>query len=143
MISSNRIAPHHLLEGLIDHVAAGLMSIHFLSRREIELYDSVTAGLSRDLALATGFPVTMCSALSREMVSDVSVTYLSIPFTIRTEEAIYRNVFDEDRPSHPRPGRFSCSRLFTLLLGMLFHFEAMKTLDMDSSFHLVLIPHQV
>ena len=35
--------------------------------------DSVTASFSRGLALATSFPVTLCGAVSREMVSDVSV----------------------------------------------------------------------
>ena len=38
---------------------------------------------------ATGLPVTsLCSKISRAMVSDVSVTYLSIPFTIRTQETV-------------------------------------------------------
>ena len=55
----------------------------------------------------------------------------------------YRNILDEDRPSHPRPGRFSYFRESTLLLGMLFHFEAMYALDVDSSYHLVLLLHQV
>ena len=50
--------------------------------------DSVTGGFSCGLAFAKGFPVTLCSTLSREMVSDVSVTYLSIPFTIRTQEVV-------------------------------------------------------
>ena len=70
--------------------------------------DSVTVGFGRRFAFATSFPVTLCS---REMVSDVSVTYLSIPFTIRTQETVlsfrYRDVFDEGRPSHQRLGRFS------------------------------------
>ena len=48
-----------------------------------------------------------------------------------------------DRPSHPRLGRFSYSRLSTLLLEMLFHFEAMYTLDIDPSFHLILLLHKV
>ena len=55
----------------------------------------------------------------------------------------YRNDLDEDRPLHPRLGRFSYFWLSTLLLEMLLHFEAMYTLDIDSSFHLVLFLHQV
>ena len=39
--------------------------------------DSVTVGFGCGFAFATGFPVTLCLTLSREMVSDVSVTYLS------------------------------------------------------------------
>ena len=45
-----------------------------------------------------------------------------------------RNVLDEDRPSHPRPGQYSCFRESSLSLAMLFHIEAMRTLDIDSSF---------
>ena len=83
-------------------------------------------------AFATSLPEAVCSAFSREMVSDVSVTYLLIPFTIRTHEAVPdskqrfdQNSYtvtdlDEDRPSHPRPGRFSYFRLYTLLLGVFF-----------------------
>ena len=37
--------------------------------------DSVTVGIGRGFDFATGFPVTLCSTFSREMVSDVSVTY--------------------------------------------------------------------
>ena len=55
----------------------------------------------------------------------------------------YRNVFDEARPSHPGPGRFSCFRETTLSLGMLLCLEVKCTLDVDSSFHLVLLLHQV
>ena len=67
--------------------------------------DSVTVGIRRGFAFATGFPVTLCSTFSREMVSDVPVTYLSIPFTIRTQETVLSRIRDEGRPSHPRPGR--------------------------------------
>ena len=67
---------------------AGLISIHFLSRRGIETGDCVTAGIGRGLAFATSFPVTLCSTFSREMVSDVSVTYLSIQLAIRTQESV-------------------------------------------------------
>ena len=40
------------------------------------------------LLLQKGFPETLCSTFSRAMVSDVSVTFLLIPFTIRTQEAV-------------------------------------------------------
>ena len=93
------------------------------------MVDSVTTGFGRGFAFATGFPVTLCSTFSREMVSD-------------DQDFTYRNVLDEDRPSHPRLGRFSCFRESTLSLETLLHFEAMYTLDIDSSFHLVLL-HQV
>ena len=74
------------------------------------------------------------------MVSDVSVTYLLIPFTIRIMKLFrieieirstfqYRNVLDEGRPSHSRPGRFACFRESTLSLGMLLRFEVTCTLD--------------
>ena len=69
-------------------IQSGLKSIQFLSRTGIEMGDSVTVGIGRGFAFATGFPVTLCSELSREMVSDVSVTYLSIPFSIRTQETV-------------------------------------------------------
>ena len=65
-----------------------MISIQFLSLRGIEMGDSVTAGFSCRLAFASGFPVTLCSTPSSNMVSDVSVTYLLIPFTIRTHEAV-------------------------------------------------------
>ena len=65
-----------------------LTSIHVLSRRGIEMEDNVTASFSRGLALATGLPAALCTTFSREMVSDVSVTYLLIPFKIRTQEAV-------------------------------------------------------
>ena len=64
------------------------MSIHFLARKGIETGDSVTTGFGRGFAFATGFPVAQCSTLSREMVSVVAVTFLSIPFTIRIPEAV-------------------------------------------------------
>ena len=75
------------------------------------------------------------------MVSDVSVTCLSIPFTIRTQETVQsrKQGFDHDfntvtflmggRPSHPRPDRFSCFRESTLSLGMLLRVEVRCTLD--------------
>ena len=70
--------------------------------------ESVTEGCGRGFAFATGFPETLYSKLSRDIVSDVSVTYLSIPFTIR------KNVLDENRPSHPRQGRFRVSEIHPL-----------------------------
>ena len=102
------------------------MSVHFLSRKGIEIGVNVTAGFSCGLAFATGFPVTLCSTFSREMVSDVSVTYLLIPFTIRTQET---QRFDQDFNTVPflMIFVFSCFRESTLSLGMLLHIEAMYT----------------
>ena len=68
---------------------SGLMSIHSLPRTGIEIGDSVTTGFGRGFAFATGFPVALCSTFSREMVSDVLVTHLLIPFTIRTQETVF------------------------------------------------------
>ena len=117
--------------------------------------DSVTIGIGRGFAFATGLPVTLCSTFSREMVSDVSVTYLSIPFTIRTQETVLSRNRDSTMISIPYlflmeadvhiqdRAEFSCFRESTLALGMLLRIEAAKTLDIDSSFHLVLLLHQV
>ena len=58
--------------------------------------DSVTAGFSRGLAVATSFPAALCSAFSRRMVSVVSVTHLLIPFTIRTHEAFPKQRVDQN-----------------------------------------------
>ena len=62
--------------------------------------DSVTAGFRRAFAFATSFPATLRSTFSKEMVHDVSVTFLLIPFTIRTQEAVLpspnRERFDQD-----------------------------------------------
>ena len=90
--------------------------------------DSVTAGFSRGLALATGLPVALCSAFLKEMVSVVSVTHLLIPFTIRTHEAVpsrnrpefqYREFLTKTDPYIQDSGDFrisdfppSCSRCF-------------------------------
>ena len=79
---------------------SGLTSILFLQRGGIETEVNVTAGFSRGLALATSFPAALCSSPS--MVSVVSVTYFSIPFTIRTQEAVrpefqYHNDLDGDK----------------------------------------------
>ena len=50
---------------------------------------------------ATGFAVTLCSTLSREMVSDVPVTYLLILFTIRTQESVLSRNRDSIMTSIP------------------------------------------
>ena len=42
----------------------------------MSIRDSVAPSFGRGIAFATGFFVTLCSTFSREMVSDVSVTYL-------------------------------------------------------------------
>ena len=89
---------------------SGLISIQFLSRTGIEMGDCVTVGFGRGFAFATGFPATLCSTFSREMVFwrfgyvFVNSIYISNPWFR------YRNVLDEGRPSHPRPGRLSCFR---------------------------------
>ena len=62
------------------------MSVHFLSRTGKETEDSVTAGFSLGLALATSFPISLCSVFS--MTSVVSVTYVLTLFTMRTQEAV-------------------------------------------------------
>ena len=91
-------------QNILDEICQDLMSIHFLLRRRIEMDDSATASFSRGFALVTGFFVTLCSAFSRELVSDVSVTFLLIPFTIRNKKLLrletesrsrfqYRNLF--------------------------------------------------
>ena len=69
-----------------DHNFQGLTSIHFLSCRGTETGVSVIVDFIRGLASAIGFPKTLCSSSS--MVSVVSVTYFSTPFTIRTQEAV-------------------------------------------------------
>ena len=81
--------------------------------------------------------------LATRISSDVSVRCLLVPFTIRTQEVVSheikirsrlprRNVFDENRPSHPRLARSSCFHRSTLS-GMIHHFEAKYTLDMTPS----------
>ena len=59
---------------------------------------SVTAGFGRGFAFATSCAETLCSTLSRELFFDVSVAYLLIPFTIRTQEAVpvSKQRFDQD-----------------------------------------------
>ena len=58
----------------------------FLSRRGTETGVSVIVDFIRGLALAIGFPKALCSSSS--MVSVVSLTYFSTPFTIRNQEAV-------------------------------------------------------
>ena len=52
----------------------------------MEKRDNVKVSVGRDLAFATGFPVPLLSTLLPGIASDVSVTYLLIPFTMRTQE---------------------------------------------------------
>ena len=61
------------------------MSIHLLSRTGIETRVSVTVGFCLGLALTMSFIEAMSSSSS---VSINSVTYLSTPFTILTQEAV-------------------------------------------------------
>ena len=76
---------------------SGLMSIHYLSRKGIEIVDNVTAGFSRGPAFATVSLQLCAQRLSQEMVSDVSVSYLLMPFTIRTQETVVsKQRFDHD-----------------------------------------------
>ena len=123
---------------------SGLMSIQFLPRRGIEMGDSLTAGFYRGFAFATSFPVTLCSTLSSGMVSDVSVASLLIPFTIRTQEAVpvSKQRFDQYFNTVTFLMKTNL-HIQDLSLGVLFRTEAMKTLDVDNSFHLVLLLLQV
>ena len=61
------------------------MSIHFLSRTGIETEVNVAVGFCLDLALAVGFPEGVSSSFA---VGIDSVTYLSTPFMILTQEAV-------------------------------------------------------
>ena len=61
------------------------MSIHIVSRTEIEIEDNVTVGFCLGLALAMGFPEAVFSSFA---VGIDSVTNLSTPFTILTQEAV-------------------------------------------------------
>ena len=79
----------------------GLISIQFLSRQRIEMVNSVIVGFGRGFAFAKGIPVTWCSTFSRETVSDVSVTHLSIPFTIQTLETVLSRNKDSTMISIP------------------------------------------
>ena len=66
----------------------GSMSIHCLSRIGT-LIDEFTTDLGFGSALVTSFPVLMnCSTFSTGISLDVSVTYLLIPFTMRTHETV-------------------------------------------------------
>ena len=127
------------------------MSIHFSSTMRKRTGRQCHSKLWLWLCFCNKFPCNSVLNMFKEMVCDVSVTYLFIPFTIRIQEAApFRNrdsikssipyVLDEDRPSHPRPGRFSCFRESTLSLGALLRFEVTCTLNIDFSFHLVLLP---
>ena len=96
---------------------SGLTSIHVLSRRGIEMEDSVT--VSRGLALATGLPVTLWFLTFFGYVL-VNSIHNSNPRNCSVSKQIfdqYRNVLDESK--------------------MLLHFEVTCTLDIDSSFHRV------
>ena len=73
---------------------SGLMSLQFFSRTGIEMWSSVTVGIDLGFPFATSYPVTLCSTFSREMVSHVSITYLSIPFRIRTSRGSAQWILD-------------------------------------------------
>ena len=72
------------------------MSIHFLSRTRIETEDSVTAGFSCGLALATSLPEALYYS---SLGCIVSVTYSSIPLRIRTQDAVRSRNRDSIRTS--------------------------------------------
>ena len=110
---------------------SGLMSIHFHSRSGIDMET-----MSRQASV-------VCSSILRilkGMISDVSgyifvdSVHDSNPWSCSVSQQRFDPIFN----SHPRLDRLSYFRLSALLFGMLFHLEAMYTLDTDSSFHLVL-----
>ena len=108
---------------------SGLMSTHFLSRIGMETRNIVTAVFRCSLAFATSFPLTLCSTLSTEMVSDVSVTNLLIPFTIRTQETVLNR--DSIMTSIPwRPWR---KQTFTSETGPIFVFPRIHPLTGDAT----------
>ena len=74
-------------ENTCDHVIV-VFRCHVLSRTRIETEYSVTAAFSCGLALATSLSEALCS-----------VTYLSIPFAIRTQEAVRSRIRDSTRIS--------------------------------------------
>ena len=61
------------------------MSIHFLSRTRMETEVSVTVGFCSGLVLAMGFTEAISPS---SLVSIDSVTYLSTPVTIVTQDAV-------------------------------------------------------
>ena len=131
------------------------MSIHFLSRRGIEMGDSGTAGFGRGFCFCDKFPCNSVLDIFKrngfcrfgdKISSFRSQFELKKLFRLKTEirsRFHFRNVLDVRRPSHPRPDRSSCFQESTLSLGMLLQFDAICTLDIDSSFHLVLLLLQV
>ena len=100
IISSKIVLLHHLPEERTDHVAviwswlltltqswrnlSGLMSIQFRSRTGIEMEDSVTVSFWLWLCLRNRFPCNSVLNVFKRNGSWRSVTYLSLPFTIRT-----------------------------------------------------------
>ena len=113
---------------------------------------NVTVGLGS--SFATSFPVTLCSTFPVGMVSDVSVTYLSMPFTIRTQEAfsVSEQRFDLNFETvtflmkadlYIQDWTDLHVSTDPLSLGVLLHFEVTCTLDIDFAFHLVLLLQQV
>ena len=66
------------------------MSIHILSWLNTKRVDKFTTSFSLGLAFATSLSVLMSSwTFSVGIASDVSVTYLLTPFTIRTHEIVW------------------------------------------------------
>ena len=125
---------------------AGLMSFHFLARIGIEIGDNVTAGFGRDLAFAKGFPVPT------EISSDVSVTYLLIPFTTRTQETVLSRKSHHDINTvtslmkvdcYIQDWDDSCFHESTLSLGKFPDFEVVCILGIDVPCHSVLLLYQV
>ena len=98
---------------------AGSMSVHFRSRQGWDTRDNFKVGVGRNLTFTTSFLVPLFSTLATRLSCDFSVTYLLIPFTIRTQETVVSSKwwFDHDlhtltslmmtEPSHPGLGRSS------------------------------------
>ena len=66
----------------------GPISIHFRSLYRVDTEDNVKVGVGRGSAFATGCPVLLSPTLAKGITSDVSVTYLLIPITIRIQEHV-------------------------------------------------------
>ena len=95
------LQPHHRLDELYHHVVnfdtskqpwlnfSGSTSVHFRSRCGIDTRDNVEVGFGRGLAFVKSFPVPLFSTPATIISSDVSVTCLLIPFTMRTQETVW------------------------------------------------------
>ena len=80
-----------------------------------------SSGVGRGLAFATGFPVLLHSTLVTEISSDLSVTYLLIAFTTRTQETIRSR--NKDSIMISTPWRPWWSQTFTSRTGPILCFH--------------------